>query len=581
VDNSLGLVRAVAASLAGARTVEEVAAAILDAVCGALDAVTASVWLVDPDRDVLRLTFERNAHPEVLVKLAEVPLDIDLPGPSVVHSGEPIFVTSRHDRDRRWPQLEGTPSPSEALVVLPLSAPDGRLGVVSFGFREARTFAGPEREVLLVIADQCAIALDRARLHEAEQRRAAVSEAAARIAAGLADGSDWTELAWHAVRASVDVVAPSCSLYIKEGTLLRRVAIASSTHPQAERLADRYPVTLSADVPLATAVREGEPAMVPAVTPALVAEAAPSRGLLAELGDAPFGPAWVFPLLRDGEAFGAMTFVFDPADVLPPDVRAGGARLAEVTAALLTSATRFQEQQATINALHDSVLPADVAPVGPYEIGVCYVPVARDGIVGGDWWDAFELPGELVAFAVGDVAGHGVEAVSLMGQLRNALRAHLLRNPDPADALAALSAFLHWTDPRAHCTAVVAVAHRDTGELTWADAAHPPPLLYATDGATHFLPTAAGPPIGLQLADRPYERRHARIGPGDTLVLYSDGLIEDRRRRIDEGLELLADAIRRHVHVDRALHLNCDRIIADLVERPADDICLLLARRTG
>ncbi|HUS62428.1 MAG TPA: GAF domain-containing SpoIIE family protein phosphatase, partial [Acidimicrobiales bacterium] len=486
-----------AASLARALTVEEVASSILDAVGDALEAATASVWLVGAERTVLRLTFERNADPAAVARFAEIPLDADLPGPNVVAGQDAIFIESRADRDRRWPQLEGTPSPSEALVVLPLLVPDGILGVVSFGFDAARSFTETEREMLLVVADQCAIALDRARMHEAEQRRTAVSDAAAQIAATSPDVSDWTELARHAVRVAADVVAPTCIVHVREGPLLRRVALASSTHPEAERLVDRHPIAISADVPVAAAVRSGRPALVPAVSPAALAEAAPSASSRISLDDQLLGPAWVFPLLRAGEAFGAMTFVFEADAHPPPELASGGERLAEVTAALLTSATLFQDQRDTIDALHDSVLPADVTPVGPYEIGVSYVPVARDGIVGGDWWDAFALPGDLIAFAVGDVAGHGVQAVPLMGQLRNALRAHLLRDADPAAALCALSDFLHWTDPRAHCTAAVAVVHRDTGELTWSSGAHPPPVLHRPDGTTRFLDGRPGPPIGL------------------------------------------------------------------------------------
>ena len=108
----LDLVRSVAGSLAGARTVHTVAAAILDAVGPSLGAVTASVWTVDSSGSELRCTYETNADPGALARFGAVSLESELPGPTVIRSGEPVFLRSKRDRDERWPQLAGLPMPA-------------------------------------------------------------------------------------------------------------------------------------------------------------------------------------------------------------------------------------------------------------------------------------------------------------------------------------------------------------------------------------------------------------------------------------------------------------------------------------
>jgi GAF domain-containing protein len=168
VSTRLAVVRAVAAALGTARTELEVGVALLTAVAGHLGAVTASIWLVEGDD--LVVVQSRNASPETMAQFGRLSLADELPGGWVVRTGEALFVSNRLELDSRWPKLIGMPSRSIALVVLPLANTGAVTGVISFGFDEARQFDEQDRVGFLAIADQCAIALDRAQLYEAARR---------------------------------------------------------------------------------------------------------------------------------------------------------------------------------------------------------------------------------------------------------------------------------------------------------------------------------------------------------------------------------------------------------------------------
>jgi serine phosphatase RsbU (regulator of sigma subunit) len=580
VPSRLAVVRAVASALGPARTEDEVASAVLHGVGEHLGAVTASLWLLTPDRSELVLSYERNADPAAVARFARIPMGADLPGPRVVATGEPYFVRSRAERDELWPAVAGTPSPSEALVVLPLAATGESLGVVAFGFPEERHFDDHDRMALLAVADQCATALDRARLYSAARADAEANHLLARVSAA-AGGHRWAEIAEEVAAVCTDGFVDTCAVYLREGSIVRRIAGVSRSFPQImSELVDRFPTPSSSGSANATAIRTNTPIHVSAIDHAALGAASPAAEYESRARQVQLGDMWMFPLTDGRRTFGSMLMGRREAEAFSPSELRLAGQVADRTAAMLLSATEFAEQRAAVDALHDVLLPAEVPRVPGFDVAACYVPVSRSPHVGGDWWDALPLPDGRVALVVGDVAGHGTPAVAVMGQLRNAMRARLVAGVGPAAVLAELSALLDWTAPDVHATAVLLTVEPSSGAFSWASAGHPPPLLAEADGSVHYLDGPPGPPLGVWPRTSPptYDERSDSLAPGTTVYLYSDGLIEGRQRPVDVGMAALAEAV--GSSSSRApLQVRCEELVASLAELPEDDICLLAACR--
>lgn len=194
-----------------------------------------------------------------------------------------------------------------------------------------------------------------------------------------------------------------------------------------------------------------------------------------------------------------------------------------------------------VERLQRSLLPS-ILEVKGLVTAAEYIPAARHHNVGGDWYDVFEPVPGTVAWVIGDVAGHGFGEAVVMAQLRNALRAYALHTADPAEILRRLDRFVSAYLPNdTTATACVLVLDRSSGVVRYSVAGHPPPLVLAErDGAfvTRWLDQAKGLPLGVRESEpRPVGR--FGLGPGDTLVLYTDGLIEKPGDDIEDGMERL------------------------------------------
>jgi serine phosphatase RsbU (regulator of sigma subunit) len=203
-----------------------------------------------------------------------------------------------------------------------------------------------------------------------------------------------------------------------------------------------------------------------------------------------------------------------------------------------------------------------------------YLPKASNLTVGGDWYDALDLGGGRRGLIVGDCVGHGLEAATAMGALRNVSRALLADGRGPAEVIASLDRFA-TTMPAAACATVVcAVVDLAEQTITYSNAGHPPPLLVHDDQVIWLDQALATP-----LAVNEPTRREARLDvrPDDLLVLYTDGLVERRNESLDDGLLRLANAAVafRHEPVEDV----ANRLIEELVGPTArDDVALVVKR---
>ncbi|MEV7129359.1 SpoIIE family protein phosphatase [Streptomyces sp. NPDC093260] len=215
---------------------------------------------------------------------------------------------------------------------------------------------------------------------------------------------------------------------------------------------------------------------------------------------------------------------------------------------------------------------------GHRDIAVRYMPAVRSLNVCGDWYDVVDLSEDSFTVAVGDVVGHGLEAAAVMGMLRSALSAAVRAIHTPGTAMDVLSGYARTFEGALATTAVKAVVDTHRRRITYTSAGHPPPALSRRDGGVSLLDEATGPPLGVPVHDDPRPQATVPYTPGDTLVLYTDGLIERRGEDIDAGLHRLTDTLARHA--DLGPEALADTLLAHLgvADGGRDDIALVIVR---
>lgn len=240
--------------------------------------------------------------------------------------------------------------------------------------------------------------------------------------------------------------------------------------------------------------------------------------------------------------------------------------------------TQVERQRGAIEILQQGLLPRALPEVPGLILSATYRAAAREVSVGGDWFDVVRSVGEAaVHLAVGDVAGHGLEAVETMGQLRSAGRGWLVEGHGPGGVLDRLNRLLLATLPDEVATLALASLDPRTSRLVLALAGHLPPVHVRADGRAELLWGRTGPPLGA-VADIHYDELQVQLDPGDTVVLYTDGLVERRGEPIDLGLARLARA------AGAGARLGPDEMVEALLETALppgerfDDLCVLAVR---
>ncbi|MFG2606208.1 SpoIIE family protein phosphatase [Streptomyces sp. NPDC048514] len=249
----------------------------------------------------------------------------------------------------------------------------------------------------------------------------------------------------------------------------------------------------------------------------------------------------------------------------------------------IDNARRYTREHALAVTLQRSLLPRALPEQSALDVGYRYLP-AQSG-VSGDWFDVIPLPGSRVALAVGDVVGHGLHAAATMGRLRTAVHNFSTLDLPPDELLSHLDELVGRIDQDESCpetareivgaTCLYAIYDPIARRCVMARAGHLAPALVHPDGSVEFPDVPTGPPLGL--GGLPFQTAELELAEGSQLVLYTDGLIEDRRRDLDEGMELLRRALAGHP--GRPPEESCRVVLEELLpERPKDDVALLIAR---
>ncbi|MFJ2937776.1 SpoIIE family protein phosphatase [Streptomyces sp. NPDC087219] len=297
------------------------------------------------------------------------------------------------------------------------------------------------------------------------------------------------------------------------------------------------------------------------------------------------------PLLARGVVLGMANFWrADTPEPFGEEDLSFAEELAARAAVAIDNARRFTREHAMAVTLQRSLLPRVLPDQSAVDVAYRYLP-AKAG-VGGDWFDVIPLPGARVALVVGDVVGHGLHAAATMGRLRTAVHNFSTLDVPPDELLGHLDELTARIDDRESeepdgearrreegitgATCLYAIYDPASGACTVASAGHPGPALVGPDGRVEFPELSPGLPLGLGLGDVPFEATELLLPEGTKLVLFTDGLLEDRGRDLDTGLGLLRSTLARP---DRTPEQTCADVLATLLSpTPRDDIALLVAR---
>jgi serine phosphatase RsbU (regulator of sigma subunit) len=334
--------------------------------------------------------------------------------------------------------------------------------------------------------------------------------------------------------------------------------------------------------PVRQVLSDGRPTLVAEVTEQMLATRVPDPVLRQAYRDLGMTSVIVAPLWARGRVIGNVSFVL--ADHSRPAYSeadlAVASELAQRTALALDNARLIARERQAVETLQRSLLP-ELPSVPGVAVAARYLPANDQAQVGGDWYDVLALPDGSIGLAIGDVMGHDLEAAAAMGQLRSVLRGYAWDGAEPASVLSRLDHLVTGLGMAQLATAIYGrlQLHAPTGAtLDYANAGHLPPLLRRADGTAQLLDGAHAPMIGLPVVAERFQDR-VDLPQGATLVLYTDGLVEDRSRSADEGVRELRRVVER-VPPEASLEQLCEAILRDMRPESAgsDDLALLLLR---
>ncbi|MCX2181453.1 SpoIIE family protein phosphatase [Streptomyces sp. SKN60] len=357
--------------------------------------------------------------------------------------------------------------------------------------------------------------------------------------------------------------------------VFRALAVETAYPTVARDAADPVgdPARYGAERLVTRCARTGRPVLVAHVTDAdlaHIARDATAAGLLREAGVHSY---LAVPLRARGVVLGVLDLKrarnavpFDRDDVLL------AVELAARAAVAIDNARWYRHQQRTALALQRHLLPHGPARLNGLDAAYRYQPASAAVEVGGDWFDAIPLADGKTALVVGDVMGSGINAAATMGQVRTAARTLAGLGLAPSVVLTELDRTVAGLDEMATC--LYAVYDPGSASCRIANAGHPPPVHVPADGLPRLLDLSTGAPLGV--GGVPFETEEVPFRPGDSLVLYTDGLVETRDQDIDVRLAALTALLD---GPPRSLEETCD-LLLDALRAPdaPDDVALLIAR---
>ncbi|WP_045880263.1 SpoIIE family protein phosphatase [Pseudofrankia sp. DC12] len=560
----------VTAALASTTRPEQVAEVVLTEGVAALGASGGSL-LVPHGPDLFAVPGAVGYPRELVAQLQAERRDAALPAAEAIRAGEAVWLESVHETQERYPQLRELEPGTVSLCALPMSAGGEVLGALRFSFDYPHLFGPQDRVFAETLAAQCALALERARLFAAERearaRMSFLATATKRLTARLDEGETLRQL----VRLVVPDLADYAAVYLEEPDT--QPWLAAETGTGAGDGGPR-PLDPGQAPAMRLAARRGT-----AVTVGGVAAAASGRPAepSTDLGAAsPQAPGVLAVPLRIGGATVAVLGLRRSAGFPADDVSLAG-DVADRAAVALVHARQYRQERRTALTLQRILLPQRLPLVDGVEFAWRYLPAGADSLVGGDWYDVLPLEDGTIALVIGDVMGRGIQAAATMGQLRAFARANATAGLPAETVLLQLDAAVGRLEQEQITTVAMAVLDPAARELRVASAGHLPPLVLPPHGEPRFVTVEPGPPLGAGAAGTTYSETVVPFDPGSSLLLYTDGLVEDRDRSADEGMALLRTAAAGAAGPEDL----CERAVAALTRGSHDDTALLAVSLTA
>ena len=454
-----------------------------------------------------------------------------------------------------------------SLIQVPLRTEFGEsAGVLEVSSKRVKAFKESQVAVLELAAERLSVAIERARAHEEVTAAREQAEGLLRIAEVALAATSLEDLLWAMLKP------------LREVTRADR-AVVFLRDEQRAHLELRAAVGLNADEAAGLEVPWGKgiAGTIASTAAARVVDdlvtAGPVSGYLRR------GGSLIGVPLRgeDGDVIGVLEVSSKRVKAFKASQVAMLELAAERLSVAIERATAHDWHRRTAVTLQRSMLPRDLPELPGLQLSARYLPGGAGAEVGGDWYDAFQLRHGGIALAVGDVMGKGIEAAATMAQLRNALRVYGLEGLRPSSLVGRLNAFTASTEPM-FATLVYCDVDPATMVLRYACAGHLPPLIVSSSGATRYLSDGQGFPLGVEERAR-YRQARVKLGQGDTLILYTDGLVESRKQNIDHGLARLAAA---NSAVSADLGQFLDHILVEMAApQPFSDDVAVLALRLG
>ncbi|GLZ46402.1 hypothetical protein Acsp06_25870 [Actinomycetospora sp. NBRC 106375] len=535
---------------------EQLSRALTPADIGRLTATTAAA-LIGADAcaafgrregaDVLDVLHSHGWPGDAHTRFSEVPLHAGRPMSDAVLTRAPVWLEDAEQWRTRYPEMApiGVSEGHQASAVLPLQVEDRDLGAVVFSFYRPRVFDGAEREFLVAVAALCSQALDRARLYAAERDARAAAERERDRMAFLARASRLMEAPLSVEERlrqladlAVNGIADWSAVHLVRGSRVERVTVAHLDPAKiafVEELERRYPPDPDAATGAIEVTRTGVPVVMPDVPDELLVASAVDAVHLELIRAIGMRSAIVVPLLVRGRSLGALTLVHAESGgrFEEEDLTFVG-QLAATAALALDNAALYEQQRLVAQTLQTALLPTELPEVPGVACAGRYRPPSPDlteVYVGGDLYDVHEDEDRhRWALTVADVCGKGPQAAAMTALIRHTVHAEVRHGLAPAEVLRRVNATVlrHHGGARARfATMAHAVMTVDPAgaTVTLVNGGHPAPLVLRGDRAEWVeLP---GTLVGVY-PDLALTEIEVRLGPGDLLLLYTDGVTEAR-----------------------------------------------------